>query len=188
MGGRYYDLAPAAVLSEFEAVLRKHHGRLLEPMLKTDIRVEVLLAYGPRTKEGFLRGPAVVHRGLEARAKIRITKLEERVAGRGDAVLVLDGDHFADWPSGRLAAVLDHELTHLEPVTRLGDALYDDADRPRLQMRLHDFEVGWFAEVAERHGERSFEVDQATRLANSGQMYFPGFEFRPLVPKKTRRA
>ncbi len=43
-------------------------------------------------------------------------------------------------------------------------------------MRPHDFEVGWFEEVAERHGEHSAEALQAATLVGS-QFYFPGFEF-----------
>lgn len=44
---------------------------------------------------------------------------------------------------------------------------------PGLKMRRHDFQVGWFHEIAERHGKESIELMQAQQLFDErGQLYF----------------
>jgi hypothetical protein len=46
-------------------------------------------------------------------------------------------------------------------------------DRPKLTLRRHDFQAGWFHEIAQRHGEASPEVRSAKQLmAGTGQLYF----------------
>jgi hypothetical protein len=55
----------------------------------------------------------------------------------------------------------------------------DDLDRPKLKMREHDYEFGWFAETAHRFGEDSFEFSQARELLASAswmQPLLPGIE------------
>ena len=50
----------------------------------------------------------------------------------------------------------------------------DDLGRPILQLRMHDFEVGWFKEIAARHGEASQERQQAHAvMQDSGQYFWP---------------
>ncbi len=69
---------------------------------------------------------------------------------------------------------MDHELTHLELAEKEGAPVLDDGGRPKLKMRLHDYEFGWFTEVAERHKENAIEVQQARALIDGdGQVYFP---------------
>jgi hypothetical protein len=82
-------------------------------------------------------------------------------------------------------AVLDHELTHLELVTDGdGTVKYDDYNRPKLKIRLHDIHYGWFSEVAKRHKGASIEVQQATRLVSEHEEFLPGIE----VSAKQRKA
>ena len=87
----------------------------------------------------------------------------------------------------------DHELMHLDPVVegtttetvpseedpnlfRKVERTFfktDDAGRPRLKIRLHDWQLGGFAAVAERHGEHAPEVVEARKLAERfGQLLF----------------
>jgi hypothetical protein len=64
---------------------------------------------------------------------------------------------------------------------------FDALDRPKLAMRKHDHQFGWFDEVAQRHGEASPEVRQARVLMEkSGQLYFD-FEPRSTTPKRERK-
>jgi hypothetical protein len=49
----------------------------------------------------------------------------------------------------------------------------DCVGRPKLKMRLHDQQHGWFNEIAKRHGSASLECQQATRLfLHHKQTYF----------------
>lgn len=186
MPGKRFDKAVGVVLLAIEDVMLQYHSRLLEPTIAKSVTVETYLVYGPRNKDGDQTGPAIQVRGKEAYACIRITKLEERVAGRCDAVMWIDGDNWKSWPERTLRAIIDHELTHLEIAEdpKTGEIQIDDAGRVKLRMRQHDFEVGWFDEVAERHPNYSIEVQQATMLVNGRQMYFPGFEIVPSGRKR----
>jgi hypothetical protein len=65
--------------------------------------------------------------------------------------------------------LIDHELTHL---AKKG-TIFDPLDRPKLSMRLHDHQFGWFDQIAKRHGRASIEVKQVRAFfESSGQMYF----------------
>lgn len=186
MASRQYERATGALLHTVAEVMRRYHSRLLEPTIAQSVTVETFLVFGPRNKDNDQTAPAIQVRGKEAYACIRITKLEERVAGRRDAVMWIDGDRWQAWPEATLTAIIDHELTHLELAEdpKTGEIQLDDAGRVKLKMRQHDFEVGWFDEIAERHAEASIEVMQAAILTTGPQMYFPGMEF---VPLKRRR-
>lgn len=153
------------------------HSRLVD----SDVTVDVLLAYGTRDKNDDIVSPAITDRGVQCRAKIKITSLRDRALGVADAVMLIDGDHIHEWSTPELDALIDHELTHLELATdKDGNLKRDDLDRPCLVMRLHDWEFGWFDEVARRHGDKSGEIQQARRLIESSgevyQMYLPGLE------------
>lgn len=149
-------------------MLEKYH-----PDLK-DVRVGALMAYDPDDpKTGVL-----VHQGYPASAMVRIISPKDRAAGMPDAQIIID---LADWlllSSAERDALIDHELTHLVRVEKDGIGLFDIQGRPKLKMRKHSRQFGWFDEVAERHGEASPEVRQARQLLQSGaeQLYFPGFE------------
>lgn len=188
---RSYTTAPDRLQRKINRIVRDIHGRLLPPIdpsqpngERYELRITTLLAFAPRNKWGEPTGlAAIVVRGRPAYASIRITKLAERVAGLGDAVMTIDGDQIKEMDPATLDAIIDHELTHLATVDGREGPEFDDHGRLKLRIRPHDFEVGWFDEVAERHGVKSIEVQQAGRLV-ARQMYFPGFEItaRELEP------
>jgi hypothetical protein len=97
--------------------------------------------------------------------------------------MMLDGERMDAWTSKRLQAVIDHELRHLMLATnkRTGEIQRDDEGRPKLRLRPHDFEFGWFARTAELYGEESYEVSQAREIvaAQFVQAFLPGFEIDP---------
>jgi hypothetical protein len=64
---------------------------------------------------------------------------------------------------------------------RTGEIQLDDEGRPKLRIRPHDFEFGWFARTAELYGEESYEVSQAREIvaAQFVQAFLPGFEIDP---------
>ena len=185
MPGKTYEKAGKAIEQRVRRALKTWHSRLLvvideeKPKETYELPIETILAFGSRDRYGVVIGDAITVRGCKAAACIRITKLEERVAGRGDAIIWIDGDSCKDWQDATFDAIIDHELTHLEIIEgKYGGPCFDDAGRLRLKIRPHDFEVGWFEEVAERHGAVSAEAIQASVLV-AKQMYFPGFEILP---------
>lgn len=135
--------------------------------------------------------------GRTCAAYVKKTSYQNRVLGHPDAVIVID---FSDWDSDsntdeQKRALIDHELYHLMPKIegwdyvrdangeriRVGGEFvrksaryeYDDAHRPKLDMRKHDIEVGWFARMLEKHGPRSAEARQASVIVESyGQLCF----------------
>lgn len=124
------------------------------------------------------------HQGYPAAAVCRITPLRERAQGLADASIVIDRATWLTLSAPQRDALIDHELTHL---TRALDEeteqpKSDVLGRPKLVMRHHDHQFGWFDEIAQHHGEASPEVRQAKALMeSSGQLYF---DFGPAARKK----
>lgn len=171
----WYAIANEEVNLTIQKVMKENHGELFA----AGVTITALIA---RSEEG----PAIKVRGCEAAGCIRITKLTERTLGLGDAVMILDGERMDAWTSKRLQAVIDHELRHLvlAKSKKTGEIQRDDQDRPKLKIRLHDFEFGWFARTAELYGEDSYEVSQAREIvaAQFVQLLLPGFE--PDLPRE----
>lgn len=182
MAGRTFSKAPAHINQLIRQTAEQYHPDLVE----FKIKLEALYAFAPRNKYGIISGAAIRVGGYEAWACVRVTTLEERVAGRADAIIHFDGDRFKDLQEETQIAIIDHELTHLEPVRdKFGKIKTDDHGRVELKLRLHDFQVGWFDDVAKRHGDKSIEVMQARLLAQEKQLYFP--EFRIITIGGRRR-
>jgi hypothetical protein len=129
------------------------------------------------------------HGGYWAAATMRITPLKDRALGIADAQIVIDRACWAKYSARQRNALVDHELTHLTRKIdkETGEMVTDALDRPKLILRKHDHQFGWFDEVAQRHGEASIEVQQARRLVEiSGQLYFD-FSAPPATPPKRER-
>lgn len=143
-----YTLAPASIRDLIADVMARSH----QDLSAAGVTVTALLLTG---------GPLLCH-GYPALAKVKINSLVDRVEGKSDATLVLDGDEetgWDSWPETKQSAVIDHELFHLQLV--LGDdgrVEEDDCGRPKLKMRLHDAEIGAFKVIIERHGEAAPEA------------------------------
>lgn len=171
-----YALANPEVSECMLAVMEQYHGELHD----VGVRVDILFAHADTDQNGDPKGPAIKHKGHGCAAQVRIMALRDRVAGRGDAEITLDGDEYDVWSGPQLRAILDHELEHLEVCyTGDGSLKRDDAGRPRLRLRPHDQEYGWFDAVARRHGEDSVEVRQSSRIVDREelqQLYLPGLD------------
>lgn len=140
------------------------------------VTYDLLFAWPPKDENDDPTGPAITVNGRPAYACIRQTKLKERAAGRADVEITIDGLNWQERSASQRDALIDHELTHLEFKTdKTGGIKRDDLNRPVFKMREHDFEVGWFTEVAERHKDQSVEVQQAAKLMDqeTRQIWFP---------------
>jgi hypothetical protein len=182
MAGKTFKPAPQSIMDRISQITDSYHSEdLCVP--KFEVNIECFLVYGPRNKDGVQTGPAISSRGCEAAACIRLTSLEERVAGRADAVMWIDGDRYQRWSAETLIAIIDHELQHIELAKNAKDEpQIDDHGRPKLKLRHHDHDFGWFDAIAERHGDYAVEVMQAKQIASMKQMYLPGFNIS--VPRK----
>ncbi len=160
------------ILIRLGQMMAAHH----QPLSEADVTVDVLLVRNVDA-EGECIDPALAHHGYPAAAVVKINSLSDRVEGKADATIKVDGNRWDEWPDARLDAILDHELTHLELKLKEGVLQRDDVGRPMLRMRKHDQSYGWFNEIAERHGEDAVEVVQlkeATAYACANG-WLPGF-------------
>lgn len=171
-----YERAQKSVLEQVNRVMHRYHG----PKEEAGVTVNVLMALPTVDGEEEPTGPAITVNGYKALAKIKILGLKDRVAYGFDAEMVLDADNWELCSDEQQNAIIDHELSHLElMVDDDGGIKRDDADRPRLRMRKHDYHFGWFADVAHRHGENSLEVRQAREMLDGEtwhQCFLPGME------------
>lgn len=150
-----YSKCPPTVDAIVRRIIAANHPELLE----CKVTIGPLFAFAPRDKNGMPTGPAVKLNGYPCAAVVRITPLKRRVQGLADAEIVIDGDNWKDWSDARQDALIDHELCHLELARDKGGAvILDDHFRPKLRMKLHDWQLGGFAAVIQRHGEESFDA------------------------------
>ena len=177
-----YQVAPEEVTESAAAVIEKHYPEITESGL--------VIEYQFANSDS---GPAVSVGGWPCNASIKIIGLQDRVAGRGDAIVTIDQKRWDELTEENRVALLDHELYHLI-CQREDDGAFkkDGAGRPKLKMRPHDVEVGWFKEVAIRNGEHSMEVKGARAIFDEhGQAFFPWLltlEAKPEKPAKAPKA
>lgn len=163
-----YELAADETLERVDRMIERYH-----PDLKAvGLMIEVLMARNDETN-------AIKSGGYPALACIKINDIKARVAGRKDAVMMIDGDAYDDMSPEQRDALIDHEITHLLPVRDEGGIAweFDDHHRPKLRIRHHDRQYGWFDDCARRHGENSIEAMQARRFYTTeegGQLYLKG--------------
>jgi hypothetical protein len=163
---KHYLRASADVLKIVTSIIDEHYKELRSAR----VTIEALTVHSDKEGE-----PALTLRGRECGAIIRKTNTKERVAGRADAEIILDREYFKDLTARQRRALLHHELHHLLVRLDKDDEIKrDTAGRPMLAMREHDYEVGWFHEIAGIYGADSGEVMQARTLLKGklGQIYF----------------
>jgi len=163
-----YEKAKADVQALINQVIADYH----EDLKEYEVRVSAVMARN--VSDDGLVLPAVKLNGYPCAATVRIISYKNRVCGLPDAQITIDEDTWNAAPEETRIALLDHELTHLE-VSKDADGCVrtDDAGRPKLTTRLHDHQFGWFGEVAKRHGDASYEVQQAKAFANlNGPLFF----------------
>ena len=161
MGKKSVRQAGAEAQAVVAQAMKDYHPELVE----LGVRVTVLFAYAAvDDATGEPKGPAIRFQGYPALAVVKITTLEQRVAGLDDALITFDGEAWEkEWTEPRKLAIADHEIAHLEIVCDdEGNPQYDDANRPRLRMRKHDLQIGAFLDVINRHGPEAEEARQLT--------------------------
>ena len=174
-----FKRCPTTVATMARKLIAKHYNDLNEH----DVTVDYVFAHAPVDKDGVLTGPALSRRGHPLAGEIRITPGRDRALGIADAVMTLDGDRWPKFSDALRRALLDHELAHLELKRDATEAvMVDKGGRPKLSCRHHDYELGGFHEIAERHGANSFEVlGLAPVVQRQAQLLLPFFEHKDAV-------
>lgn len=146
----FYQAAPQEIIDLAERIKREHHVGLIE----AGVTICWLVA-----RNSDPAGHAITFKGWPAKALCRLNPLRDRVAGLTDCTILIDAQWWGLAPERERAAVIDHELTHINVCRyRVGNVRYDDANRPKLELRKHDFELCGFHAMVERHGVNSAEA------------------------------
>lgn len=167
-----FQLASDDVREMAKALMIKYHNDLFEH----GVKIDYLFAFGELDEETNEKlSPAIMHHGWPALGLASRTKLKDRVKGMGDCEILLDGDEWPNLTYGQQLALLDHELEHFEiKRDKFGNVDTDDIDRPKITMREHDRQHGWFDNIAQRHGINSNEVKQFRAIiTEAGGAYVP---------------
>lgn len=149
-----YNEVDHTVYDLIESVMKKHHADLAEH----EVTVHAVFVEATDKEGGEV--PALKHGGYPAAAKIKITSLEQRARGVADAQMTIDGYHWRRMGPAQQLALIDHELEHLILNPTKEGVIGDDLGRPRLKCQLHDWQLGGFASIVERHGENAIEVQE----------------------------
>lgn len=137
--------------SKLDDVMRRFHG----PLVDHEVTVGLLVAWPAEGGDGV----AVKLHGYPCAAVVKITPYRQRVQGIEDVVITLDGALWAEMSDAERTALLDHELYHLDLARdKDGQVKADDAGRPKLKMRLHDWQLGGFEAIGRRHRDAALEV------------------------------
>ena len=141
-----------------------------DELQSAETTVDLLMASPKLNKAGEPTGPAVKLHGIPCAAIIRTVSYKERVKGGSDLEITIDADWWRDHENEQRIALLDHKLSHRVPkLDKDGIVKTDDLFRPKFNSIPHDFEFGWFAATALRHGPDSIEVQQAQRMVLSNR-------------------
>jgi hypothetical protein len=158
-----YEQAGDDVCAMAAAVMADYHPELRMPD-KSWVRLCVLFAFrGGDDEDG---EPAVKLHGYPCAAVVSVIPLKQRVDKRADAEIVIDRERWDDMTDAQRRALLDHEIEHIElQVDENGLLKTDDVGRPKLRLKLHDWQRGGFRAVARRHGADAPEVVAARHFA-----------------------
>jgi hypothetical protein len=163
-----FSRAKSDVEDLVEHVMRQHHG----PLSDHEVTVGVLMAEDPDAKRDHddrMRPiPVLKHQGYAAAAVVKITSYRDRVQGLPDAVITIDKGLWGFLKDEEQAALIDHELQHLElQLDDEGHAKSDAQGRPKLKLRLHDVQIGVFDVVIKRHGNAALDTQVVRRVVEA---------------------
>ncbi len=161
-----YDVADQYVEEMVESLIRRHHPHLAA----VGVTIDLLWAMSDNPDS-----PAVALHGVRCYAVVKKISLDNRILGQKDARITIDKEAFELMLEDTQQALLDHELEHLKiKLDKDGRPKIDDSGRPMLEMKKHDFDVGWFKVIADRWGAASIERRQAKALWDDfGQSFMP---------------
>lgn len=151
-------------------VIKKYHPELA----KCELKICLMFARAARNEKGEIICPALKLHGVECAAIAKIIPYKQRAAGADDCRIDVDEDKWKEMTEDQRTSLLDHESTHFElQYDDEGHIKCDDCGRPKVKTRPHDADFGWFHSIASKHGDSSYEVQQAKAFADEhGQLYW----------------
>jgi hypothetical protein len=167
-----FQRCPPAIKAMADEILREHESH--QQVVSAKVEIDYVFAFADVNDAGVTINNALTHHGSRALGICKKIALKERVLGRGDVEIALDGRWWQEASEAECRAVLDHELHHIEVKVDLNGVCRDDIGRPLIKLRKHDYDVGWFNIIAQRHGTASIEAKQAKQIMDEmGQYYWP---------------
>ena len=140
---------------------------------KAGVTFDLLFAFAEKDKYDQPKGPALKLHGVACAAIIKKTSVIDRVCGRRDVLIQIDGDAWLDRTIQEKTALLDHKLYHIQLVEHEETFALDAAKRPVIGIRNHDFDIGGFHEVVGRRGRAALEAQYLSEaVSHHGQLTF----------------
>lgn len=169
-----FQRSPQETADQVAKVIREHYPELQDlAETRGGLRFDLLDVFADLDANGEPVGHPLTSKGRIVSADIRAVSKADRALGRGDVLIRFDADNWKNLDTEEREALIDHELCHLIVLKDEGVPKMDDLGRPRFKLREHDYDFGWFVEVAKRRGLKSPEVKQARRIwVENGQILF----------------
>lgn len=146
------------------------------PLEDAGVKLSILTVWSPVDDKGVAKGRPIIHGGRAVLAYVKVCSLKQRVQGVGDAELIIDGEAWNGMKAAKKKSLVDHELEHLKIIFDSEDnAKTDSEGRPKMKLKLHDYELGGFNDVALRHGKQSHEAEQVREVFEQHPQMFFGF-------------
>lgn len=176
-----FERAERAIADFTASIVAKDYPELHELMTldhenARQLAIDFIMVHGDEDENGEPVGPpAITHGGYPALALCRIINLRDRAMGRSDVEIQIDAGRWSKMGRHEQEALLAHEIHHILPKHDRFEAVKrDDLGRVELRLRKHDYQFGWFAEIARKYGPDSCEVKQAQLIYNQdGESIFP---------------
>lgn len=166
-----YSQAPETVIQQANRIIEKYHSRLID----AGVKIQFVFALAGRDERGEIIGRAIpAGKDFQLQGYAKILSMKDRCLHGFDCEIVLDGDDWGNLDEAQQDALLDHELTHLALVTKgeKGAVQLDDCGRPKMRIKPHDVEIGWFYSVAQRHGTASSEMADLKQMRSDAPSLF----------------
>lgn len=166
-----YKKEPDGIREVVDKLVEQFHGGLCD----ANVKIDILGAWAATDQNGDTEAVALKLHGYPCQATMAVVSYKNRVLGGGDALLTVDIENWEELSTEEREALIDHELEHLELRTdKDGLIIRDDLDRPKMHIRRHDHQFGWFDSVARRHGPASIEIKQLREFnAAHEQLWLP---------------
>lgn len=161
---KWYTCGDEEVQQRIQRIIEKQYPELHS----AEVDVRALMAHAGEGED------AVKLHGYPCYAVVKRVGIKERSQGLGDATIIIDAERYEKLSERRRDALIDHELCHLEVAKdKHGDVKKDEADRPVLKIKLHDWQLGGFAQISQRYGADALEVE-SVRIASDtwGQLFW----------------
>jgi len=160
---KIYDFLEADDVDLIDEVMRTYHQRLID--LNTTVRA---ITVTKRNKDGEDEPCLTGYGKAPALACISVIKDKAKLFLKHDAEITIDLCCWRDLNRKQKIAVIDHELTHLEPKRdKDGHPIIDEDGRPKLTTKPDDFIVWGFHSIIAKHKENSVEGPAVRMLATS---------------------